>query len=61
MSAAGKMAAGAGGRELCGVTASSTCGACPEIVPTDMTKAKHSGAFKGHRFPPEFIAFAIWS
>ncbi|MGY9030398.1 MAG: IS6 family transposase, partial [Rhodobacterales bacterium] len=26
-----------------------------------MTKAKHSGAFKGHRFPPEFIAYAVWS
>lgn len=26
-----------------------------------MTKAKHSGAFKGHRFPPEVIAHAVWS
>ena len=26
-----------------------------------MTKAKHSGAFKGHRFPPEFITYAVWS
>tara|TARA_R100001143_G_C3343425_1_gene125484 strand:- start:554 stop:1267 length:714 start_codon:yes stop_codon:yes gene_type:complete len=26
-----------------------------------MTKAKHSGAFKGHRFPPEIIAYAVWS
>ncbi|WP_238939759.1 IS6 family transposase, partial [Marivita cryptomonadis] len=26
-----------------------------------MTKAKLSGTFKGHRFPPEIIAFAIWS
>jgi transposase-like protein len=25
-----------------------------------MTKAKHSGAFKGHRFPPEIIAYAAW-
>ena len=25
-----------------------------------MTKAKHSGAFKGHRFPPEIIAYAVW-
>ncbi len=26
-----------------------------------MTKAKHSGAFKGHRFPPEVISYAIWA
>ena len=26
-----------------------------------MTKAKHSRAFKGHRFPPEIIAYAVWS
>ncbi|MEP3439433.1 MAG: IS6 family transposase [Hoeflea sp.] len=26
-----------------------------------MTKAKHSGAFKDHRFPPEIIAYAVWS
>jgi putative transposase len=26
-----------------------------------MTKAKHYGAFKGHRFPPEFITYAVWS
>lgn len=26
-----------------------------------MTKAKHSGAFKGHRFPPEIIVHAVWS
>lgn len=26
-----------------------------------MTKAKHSGAFKGHRFPPEIISYAGWS
>jgi putative transposase len=26
-----------------------------------MTKAKHSGAFKGHRFPAEIIAYAVWS
>jgi len=26
-----------------------------------MTKAKHSSAFKGHRFPPEIIACAVWS
>ena len=26
-----------------------------------MTKAKHSGAFKGHRLPPEITAFAVWS
>jgi putative transposase len=26
-----------------------------------MTKAKHSGAFKGHRFPPEIIAYVVWS
>ncbi|MFT6517327.1 MAG: putative transposase [Candidatus Azotimanducaceae bacterium] len=25
-----------------------------------MTKAKHSGTFKGHRFPPEIIAYAVW-
>lgn len=25
-----------------------------------MTKAKHFGAFKGHRFPPEIIAYAVW-
>ncbi|OAN70935.1 hypothetical protein A8B82_21805 [Sulfitobacter sp. EhC04] len=26
-----------------------------------MAKAKHSGAFKGHRLPPEIIAYAVWS
>jgi len=26
-----------------------------------MTKAKNSGAFKGHRFPPEIIAYAVWA
>jgi len=26
-----------------------------------MTKPKHSGAFKGHRFPPEIIAYAVWA
>jgi len=25
-----------------------------------MTEAKHSGAFKGHRFPPEIIEYAVW-
>ena len=25
-----------------------------------MTKAKHSGAFKGHRFSPEIIAYVVW-
>ena len=26
-----------------------------------MTKANYSGAFKGHRFPPEIIAYAVWT
>lgn len=26
-----------------------------------MTKPKQSGAFKGHRFPPEIIAYAVWA
>ena len=26
-----------------------------------MTKAKHSGAFKDHRFVPKIIAYAAWS
>ena len=26
-----------------------------------MTKANHSGAFKGHRFSPEIVAYAVWS
>lgn len=26
-----------------------------------MTKAKQSGSFKGHRFPPEIIAYAVWA
>lgn len=26
-----------------------------------MTKAKHSGAFKGHRFPRDVIAYAVWT
>ncbi len=26
-----------------------------------MTKAKHSGSFRGHRFPPEIIAYAVWA
>ncbi|MEP1596725.1 MAG: IS6 family transposase, partial [Hyphomonas sp.] len=26
-----------------------------------MTKSKNSGAFKGHRFPPEVIAYAVWA
>lgn len=25
-----------------------------------MTKPKQSGAFKGHRFPPDVIAYAVW-
>ncbi|ASP23674.1 transposase (plasmid) [Antarctobacter heliothermus] len=25
-----------------------------------MIKAKHSGVFTGHRFPPEIIAYAVW-
>ena len=26
-----------------------------------MTKANHSGGFKGHCFPSEIIAYAVWS
>ncbi|CAN0038701.1 unnamed protein product, partial [Chrysoparadoxa australica] len=26
-----------------------------------MTNPKQSGAFKGHRFPPEIIAYAVWA
>jgi len=26
-----------------------------------MTKAKQSRAFKGHRFPPEIISYAVWA
>jgi hypothetical protein len=26
-----------------------------------MTKAKQSGAFKGYRFPPEIISYAVWA
>ncbi len=26
-----------------------------------MTKLKQFGAFKGHRFPPEIIAYAVWA
>ena len=26
-----------------------------------MTKPKQSGTFKGHRFPPEIIAYAVWA
>ena len=26
-----------------------------------MTKANQSGAFKGHRFSPEIVAYAVWS
>jgi hypothetical protein len=26
-----------------------------------MTKAKQSGAFKGHRFPPEIVSYAVWA
>jgi len=26
-----------------------------------MTKAKNSGAFKGHRFPSEIIPYAVWA
>lgn len=26
-----------------------------------MTKPKYSGAFKGHRFTPEIIAYAVWA
>ena len=37
------------------------CGSRSEIVPTDMTKAKHSGALEGHRFPSEIIAYAVWT
>ncbi len=26
-----------------------------------MTKPKQSGAFSGHRFPPEIISYAVWA
>jgi putative transposase len=26
-----------------------------------MTKAKQSGAFKGHRYPSEIISYAVWA
>jgi len=26
-----------------------------------MTKSKQPGAFLGHRFPPEIIAYAVWA
>ncbi|MEP4337572.1 MAG: IS6 family transposase, partial [Roseobacter sp.] len=26
-----------------------------------MTKPKQSGAFSGHRFPPEIIGYAVWA
>ncbi|MGR3564310.1 MAG: IS6 family transposase, partial [Heliomarina sp.] len=26
-----------------------------------MTKPKQSGAFSGHRFPAEIIAYAVWA
>ena len=26
-----------------------------------MTKAKQSGAFKGHRFPSEIISYPVWA
>jgi len=26
-----------------------------------MSKAKHSGSFKGHRFPRDVIAYAVWA
>ncbi len=26
-----------------------------------MTKPKQSGSFKGHRFSPEIIAYAVWA
>lgn len=26
-----------------------------------MTKPKQSGAFAGHRFPPEIISYAVWA
>ena len=31
------------------------------IVRNHMTKAKQSGAFKGHRFPSEIISYAVWA
>lgn len=40
---------------------SSSCGVCPIGVWIRMTKPKQSGAFLGHRFPPEIIAYAVWA
>jgi len=41
--------------------ASSSCGEFPFGVCIRMTKPKQSGAFLGHRFPPEIIAYAVWA
>jgi len=38
---------------------SSSCGVFPFAVCIPMTKPKQSGAFLGHRFPPEIIAYAV--
>jgi transposase len=41
--------------------ASSSCGTSRKTVRGRMTKPKQSGAFSGHRFPPEIIAYAVWA
>lgn len=41
--------------------ASSSCGTSQKSVRGGMTKPKQSGAFSGHRFPPEIIAYAVWA
>ena len=41
--------------------ASSSCGTSQKPVRGRMTKLKQSGAFSGHRFPPEIIGYAVWA
>jgi transposase-like protein len=41
--------------------ASSSCGTSRKLARGRMTKPKQSGAFSGHRFPPEIIAYAVWA
>jgi putative transposase len=43
------------------MSASSSCGAPHLTVSILMIKPKQSGVIKGHHFPSEIIAYAVWA
>lgn len=46
---------------LCLLGASSSCEISQKPAYGRMTKPKQSGAYSGHRFPPEIIGYAVWA